>query len=117
MTESVHQEVLRSGGDIIGGAFPRSEPGRRPRPLPDRPQVTADIIEHRRDLLFGKLLDQSEQLFPLHAHNPSVRSKLQHAWPCAVSGTYPIVTVSELADEKEWRDTKSVLAGERPPGH
>ena len=55
MTESVHQQVLRPGGDIIGGAFPRSEPGRRPRPLPDRPQVTANIVEHRRDLLFGKL--------------------------------------------------------------
>jgi len=81
MTESVHQQVLRPGGDIIGGAFPHSEPGRRPRPLPDRPQVTANIIEHRRDFLFGKLLDQPEQLFPLHAHDLSVRSKVQRAWP------------------------------------
>jgi len=79
MTESVPQQVLRPGGDIIGRAFSGSEPGRRPQPLPDRPQVTADIIEHRRDFLFGKLLDQPEQLFPLHAHDLTVRSKVQRA--------------------------------------
>ena len=48
--------------------------------LPDRPKMTANIIEHRRDLRLGKLLDQPKQLLTLHAHDPSVRSKVQRAW-------------------------------------
>lgn len=73
--------------------------------------MTADIIEHRRDFLFGKLLDQSEQLFPLHAHDPSVRSKVQPPGFRAVSGTYPIVTAGKLVEDEEWQDTK-ISAGQ-----
>lgn len=115
MTESVHQQILRPRGDIIGGAFPRSEPGRRPRPLPDRPQVTADIIEHRRDFLFGKLLDQPEQLFPLHAHDLSVRSKVIALGLRAVSGMYPIVTVIELVERRMSGWARRVRISARPP--
>ena len=79
MAESVSQQVLRPGGDIISRAFSGSEPGRRPRPLPDRPKMTADIIKHRRDFLLREILDQPEQFLPLHAHEPSVRSKVQSA--------------------------------------
>jgi hypothetical protein len=60
MTESVSQQFLRPSGDITGRAFSGSEPGRRPRPIPDRPKMTADIIKRRRDLLLRELLDQSE---------------------------------------------------------
>ena len=77
MTESVPQQVLRPSGDIIGRAFSSSEPGRRPWALPDRPKMTADVIEHRRDFLLRKLLDQPKQLLTLHAHDPSVRSKVR----------------------------------------
>jgi hypothetical protein len=31
--------------------------------------VTADIIEHYGDFLLRKLLDQTEQFVPLHAHD------------------------------------------------
>src|SRR5579864_7086954 len=41
--------------------------------------MTADVIKRRRDFLLRKLLDQSEQFLPLHTHDSSVRSKLQHA--------------------------------------
>jgi hypothetical protein len=68
--ESVPQQILRPSGDILGGPFSGSEPGRRPWPLTDRTQVTADVIEHGRDFLFRKLLDQPEQLLALRAHDP-----------------------------------------------
>jgi hypothetical protein len=38
--------------------------------------VTADIIEHHGDFPLGKLLDQTEQFVPLHAHHLIVRSKV-----------------------------------------
>ncbi|MGD0242236.1 MAG: hypothetical protein ABSB59_18175 [Streptosporangiaceae bacterium] len=79
MTESISQQFLRPGGDITGRAFSGSEPGRRPGPLPDRPKMTAYIIKRRRDFLLRKFLDQSEQFLPLHAHDSSVRSKVQRA--------------------------------------
>ena len=49
-----------------------SEPGRRPWPLTDRTQMTADVIEHRQDFLFRKLLHQPEQFLALRAHDPNV---------------------------------------------
>src|ERR1700730_3114336 len=74
MAESVSQQVFRPSGDIISRTFSGSEPSRRPRSLPDRPKMAADIIEHRRDFLLREVLDQPEQFLPLHAHEPSVRS-------------------------------------------
>jgi hypothetical protein len=56
-TEAILEQILRPGRHIIRPALSGSEPGRGPRPVLDRLKVTADIIEYRRYLLLGKLLD------------------------------------------------------------
>jgi hypothetical protein len=48
-----------------------------PWPLTDRTQMTADVIEHRQDFLFRKLLHQPEQFLALRAHDPNVSGKVQ----------------------------------------
>ena len=73
-TETVLKQILRPGCHAVCPALPGSEPGRRPGPVLDGPKVTADIIEHCRDFLLGKLLDEPKQFLALHAHKLSVRS-------------------------------------------
>ena len=90
-TETVLKQILRPGCHVIRPALPGSEPGRRPGPVLDGPKVTADIVEHCRDFLLGKLLDQPEQFLALHAHKPSVRSPDRLApLLCGVPVTCPI---------------------------
>ena len=74
--------------------------------------MTAEIIEHRRDFLLGKLLDQPEQLFPLHAHDSSVRSKVQRPVLAPCPGTNPVVTVSKLVGEDEEWQGAGISAGQ-----
>jgi hypothetical protein len=45
--------------------------------VPDRLEVTTNIIEQRRYLIFWQLLNQSEEFLTLHAHKFSVRSAAQ----------------------------------------
>ena len=73
--ESVFEEFLRPGGNLSGPALPSPEPGRRPWPLLDHAEVAAHVINYRRYLFLGQLLDQTEQLLTLRAHDFSVRGR------------------------------------------
>jgi hypothetical protein len=56
-TEAILEQIFRPCRHVIRLALSGSEPRRGPWPVLDRPKVTADVIEYRRHLLLGKLLD------------------------------------------------------------
>jgi hypothetical protein len=82
--EPVSEQILRAGRHVCGAALSGAEPGRGPRPLLDRAEMAAHVIEHRGYLILRQFLDEPEQLLTLRGHEPSVRRPSQASvWLCA----------------------------------
>jgi hypothetical protein len=80
--------------------------------------MTADVIEHRRDFLFRKLLDQPEQLLSLRAHDSSVSGKVRRAWPSRRVRYASVRPSGKLSRRTGEEQVMRISAGRRePPGH